>query len=43
MESPITPSVFAGFSETKVMKFEPVTIYERCPSFKVIRSGSDHE
>jgi hypothetical protein len=43
MESPITLSVFRGFSETKLMKLEVVAICERCPSFKIIRSVSDHE
>ena len=43
MESPTTLTVFEGFSETKLMKFELGAFCGRCPSFKVIRSGLNHE
>jgi hypothetical protein len=43
MESPITLSIFEGFSQTMLMKFELVAFCGRCPSSKVIGDGSDHE
>jgi hypothetical protein len=43
MESPITLSAFDGFLEPKLINVELVAFCESYSSFKVIRSGSDHE